>query len=104
MKDQIFIFFLSALPLSELRATIPLGIKKYGLGTTETIFLAVGGVMLAVLIIFTFIDPTVKLLRNIKIFDRFYNWLFSKTREKHDKRMKIWGTLALLLIAVTPFP
>lgn len=104
LNDHLTVFFLSALPLSELRATIPLGIKVYNLGVAETIALAVSGVMLAVFIIFIFIDPAVKILRNIGIFDRFFNWLFSKTRERHDKKMKLWGTLALLLIAVTPFP
>jgi uncharacterized membrane protein len=104
MNEQLTIFLLSALPLSELRVTIPLAIKSYGLGIFETMFLAVSGVMLAVLIIFLFIDPTVKLMRKNRHLDRAFDWLFDKTRESHGKRMKIWGTVALLLIAITPFP
>ncbi len=36
--------------------------------------------------------------------DKFFAWLFDKTRKSHGKRMKVWGTLALLVIAITPFP
>jgi uncharacterized membrane protein len=104
MTDGLRIFLLSTLPLSELRVTIPLAIHKYGFSPLEAVALSVAGVMLAVMIIFLLIDPVVKLLRRISIFDRFFSWLFKWTKDRHSKRMKIWGNLALFLIAVTPFP
>jgi len=104
INQELSIFLLSALPLSELRATIPLAIKSYGFSFSLALFLAVAGVMLAVLMIFLFIEPVVKFLRKNKHLDKVFTWLFDKTRESHGRRMKVWGTLALLVIAITPFP
>ena len=39
-----------------------------------------------------------------KLFARFLEWLFDRTRKKYEKRFMIWKELALLLFVAIPFP
>jgi len=104
MSDQLTIFLLSTIPVGELRLTIPLALEKFGFSFWLAMVLSVAGVMFAVIIIFLLIGPAVKLLRKIKIFDRLITWLFNKTRQKHNQKMKTWGNVALVVISAIPIP
>jgi len=104
MSEQLTIFLLSTVPVGELRLTIPLALEKFGFSFWLAMVLSVAGVMLAVIIILLLLDPVVKLLRNIKLFDQFIFWLFERTRQKHNKKMKVWGNIALVVISAIPIP
>lgn len=36
--------------------------------------------------------------------NRFFTWLFERTRRKHTKQFEIWGTLALFIFTAMPLP
>ena len=104
MSQELIIFLLSTLPLGELRVTIPLALEQYHFSFSLALLLSVGGVMLAVTILLLILGPLVKVLRRIGFMNRFFRWLFSRTRQKHNQRIKIWGSLALVVISAIPVP
>jgi len=95
---------LSALPISELRGSIPIAIGVYGLGPIETYFLAVLGNLIPVIPLLLFLEPVSTFLRRFKVGDVFFTWLFTRTRQKHSERMEKYGPLALTLFVAIPLP
>ncbi|UGV40098.1 small multi-drug export protein [Methanococcoides orientis] len=95
---------LSALPVSELRGAIPIAIGVYGIDPIDAYLLAIVGNMLPVIPLLLFLDPVSSFLRKFRIGDSFFNWLFTRTRQKHSQNMERYGTLALTLFVAVPLP
>lgn len=95
---------LSALPFSELRATIPIAIGIYGLDPITVYCLAVIGNMLPVVPLLLFLGPVSTYLRRFKIWDMFFSWLFTRTHHKHSERFEKYGTFALTIFVAIPLP
>ncbi len=104
MAHWLKIFLLSTIPIGELRVTIPLALESYGMSFLEAMLYSVAGVMLAVFIIFLLLGPVIALLRKIGFFDRLFKWLFKRTRDKHNDKIKLWGSVALVVISAIPIP
>ena len=104
MSEELTIFLLSSIPIGELRLTIPLALEKYQISFWTAMLLSIAGVMAAVIILLLILEPLTKLLRKIGFFNRFFSWLFSHTRQKHNQKIKIWGSLALVVISAIPIP
>jgi uncharacterized membrane protein len=95
---------LAALPFSELRGAIPLAIGVYGYSPVEAFLLGVFGNMLPVIPLLLFLDPVSAYLRRFRIMDRFFEWLFIRTRNNHSERFERFGVLALTLFVAIPLP
>ena len=51
------------------------------------------------------LEPIAKFLRkHSKRMDKFFDWLFTKTRNKHNKKFERWGALALIGFVAIPLP
>ena len=104
MVDLLTVFFLSMIPVAELRLTIPLGILKYGLSWYVVYIVAVIGSMIPVPIILLFVR---------KVFEMMKKWggkfekiaLFFENRgvKKSDKVTK-YATVGLFLFVAIPLP
>jgi uncharacterized membrane protein len=96
-------FVIAMLPVSELRGAIPYAITLGGLSWQEAYVLAVIGNFIPVLPILYFIGPISDRLRHIKIFDRFFTWLFARTRRK-GKLIEKFEVIGLILFVAIPLP
>lgn len=95
---------IAMIPIAELRAALPIALTAYQLPIWEAFVLSVIGNMIPVFIILWLIEPVSKFLRRWKVFNRFFNWLFDRTRRKfYDKHAK-WGDLALVIFVAIPLP
>ena len=105
LPPQLATFLLAMLPIAELRVSIPLAIEVLDLDIYQAfLFSVLGSFVPAILIIF-FIEPVAKFLRsNFKIFDKFFEWLFQRTRRRFADKYKIWGNLALMIFVAIPLP
>lgn len=103
LPPEAAVLFLSMLPISELRGAIPLGLY-YGLDPLSTYIIAVVGNMLPVVPLLLFLGPVSDFLRRWRVFDRFFDWLFARTRRNHTARFERWGLLALTLFVAIPLP
>jgi len=98
----IVVFILAMAPISELRGSILYG-AIMGLDIFWVILLSIIGNILPVFFILYLLGFFEKLLRKIKIFDKFFNWLFNRTMAKSDKVEK-YGEVGLMLFVAIPSP
>jgi len=96
------IILLSAIPITELRASIPLALYL-GMPPMKAFFLGVTGNIIPVLPILYLLNPAVKILERIPFMARFFEWLFARTRHKGGQIQK-YGLLGLLLFVGIPLP
>lgn len=105
MNQEWQTLFLAMLPIGELRVSLPLAITVYRLNWVLAYFISVCGNLIPVLFLLKFLEPiSLWLSRNFQIFQRFFSWLFKRTREKYNFLMKKYGWLALMSFVAIPFP
>ncbi|MBU1125047.1 MAG: small multi-drug export protein [Candidatus Omnitrophica bacterium] len=105
LKDipkEFVIMIVGALPISELRGAIPLGLY-YGFPLVKAFFLAVLGNSLIVIPALFLFEPISRRLRKFKLWSRFFDWLFERTKKNSDAVQK-YEALGLILFVAIPLP
>ncbi len=98
-------FLIAMIPVTELRAALPLAHKVYGLSAFWAWFWSVAGTYAAMVIIVLLLDPIAKFLsHHMKLFEKFFNWLFEHTRRRANGKMEKYGEWAIFLLSATPIP
>jgi len=88
LSPRIATFFTAMTPVGELRASIPLALGTYGMNIFETYIISVLGNLVPVIAILWILEPISKFLMNrFSLANRFFTWLFKRTRRKYSKRM-----------------
>jgi len=102
---QFLTVLISMLPVIELKGAIPIAITKYGLPWWQAYFFGVLGSMISAAVVLLLLGVVSEWLsKNFKIFNKFFSWLFERTRSKHAKKFEIYKELALLVISAVPIP
>jgi uncharacterized membrane protein len=102
---ELATFLIAVIPVTELRAALPLAYKVYGLSAFWAWFYAVAGTFFAMVIIVILLDPVAKFLsKHINLFKIFFDWLFEHTRKKANGKMEKYGAWAIFVLAATPIP
>ena len=133
MAPEIQTFLLAMTPVGELRAAIPMGLTFYKLNPAAVYFLSVLGNLLAVFLVLTFLGafsrwtssniyPVRKpalpstsnkrhlywferqLSNGVYFFNRFFHWLFSRTRENYYDKVNKYGLYLLPFFVAIPLP
>ncbi len=104
MNKIIATILLSALPLTELRASIPIAIKSWGMDPILVFFLAILGNSLLILVILI-LDLATKL--SAKYFPPLHKlivWNLDRTQRKTKEKIEKYGALALIIFVAIPLP
>ena len=102
---ELATFLIAIIPVTELRAALPLAYKVYGLSAFWAWFYSVAGTFFAMVLIVLLLDPVAKFLsKYIGIFHKFFDWLFEHTRKKNHEKMEKYGEWAIFILAATPIP
>ncbi|MDD5463747.1 MAG: small multi-drug export protein [Candidatus Moranbacteria bacterium] len=102
---ELATFLIAFIPVTELRASIPLAVKVYGLSPWAALFYSVAGTYFVMVVIVLLLDPIAKLLsRYIPFFEKFFQWLFEHTRKRANGKMEKYGEWAIFILAATPIP
>ncbi|MFH1426147.1 MAG: small multi-drug export protein [Candidatus Kerfeldbacteria bacterium] len=105
IPEQLAVIVIAMLPIFELRGAIPAGIGGYDMAWWTVALLAVVGNMIPVFFILLFIEPVSDFLRkHSALMEKFFSWLFERTRRKFYKKHARWGDLALILFVAIPLP
>jgi len=106
MSSEIIILLTSMLPITELRATIPLALIVYEMPVLLAFVLAIIGNLIPVILIIWFLNLLINkfLIHQIYIFNRFFSWLFERTQKKYSKKFERWRDLALVILVAIPLP
>lgn len=103
LPHELVTFILSMLPISELRGAIPYAIGVGHLPWHQAYLISVIGNFVPVIPILWFIGPVSDYLRRSRHFDRFFEWLFARTRRK-GKLIQRFEILGLVLFVAIPLP
>ena len=103
LKKYLTVFFVSMVPLIELRGAIPYGVI-FGLPLWSTYIIAIIGNMIPVPFIIIFIQRVFAWLR--KHYPKLDNWISRLENKAHLKGEKVqkYGPVALLLFVGIPLP
>ena len=105
LSPQLATFLLAMLPLTELRASIPIALEIFNLSIWEAFFYSVlGDIIPAILIVFLIGPFSEKFSKKYNIFDKFFKWLFKRTRKRFRDSYATWGKIALILFVAIPLP
>jgi len=105
LKDvpkEYIVMLVGALPISELRGAIPLALS-FGMPSGKAFWLSVIGNSIPVAPALFLLEPVSNRLRRFKIWSRFFDWLFERTKKKADTVQK-YEALGLAIFVAIPLP
>ena len=110
LPDEAVIFVMAMLPILELRGAIPWAWTFAGvtanppeMSIATVYLLAVLGNFAPVIPILLLLGPVSKFLRKAPVFDRFFTWLFARTRRR-GKLVERYEAIGLTLFVAIPLP
>jgi uncharacterized membrane protein len=103
VSEFLKVFFTAAAPISELRGAIPLAIKTLHISWPVAFVVALAGNLLPVPFLLLFLDPIVKLLSKVKLFERIINWVFERSKRR-GKLVERYESIGLTIFVAIPFP
>lgn len=93
------------LPVAELRVGLPMALGLYNLSLAQALFFSILGNIIPVFFILWFSEDVVNFLRGKnKFVNKFFDWLFERTRNRFNEKYKKYGALALILFVAIPLP
>tara|TARA_B100001142_G_scaffold65922_1_gene65507 strand:- start:21978 stop:22451 length:474 start_codon:yes stop_codon:yes gene_type:complete len=102
-NEHLKVFILSMLPITELRGSIPWGIKFYSLSVYEIVLISIiGNILIGVLILYA-IGPIMYILSKNNLFKNFLNYIFKRTKKK-GKMIYFLKFYGLILFVGIPMP
>lgn len=105
LKDiprEYIVMIAGALPISELRGAIPLALY-FGMPGLKAFWLSVLGNSIIVAPALFIFEPISGRLRKFKIWSRFFDWLFVRTKKNSDAIQK-YEALGLAIFVAIPLP
>lgn len=97
-------FLIAMLPLAELRGAIPYA-WALKIEWWKALLVSIVGNMVPVFFILWLLEPvSAWLMAHSRIFERFFNWLFARTRKKLEKKYELYEGLALAIFVGIPLP
>ena len=94
---------LAALPVTELRGSIPWATFVLDLTWQKALLWSIIGNLAPVPFILLLLQPAEKLLSRWNIMDKFFKWLFTRTR-KRSKIVERYKALGLIIFVAIPLP
>lgn len=105
IPHQIVILFISMIPVVELRGAIPVALTLYQMDVCSSFALSVIGNIIPVFFIFYLLRPISDFLSpKHKLFENFFNYVFSRAEEKGRTNIQKYKSLALTAFVAVPFP
>jgi len=103
LSQKTVILFLATLPVTELRASIPIGILVLKEGVASTVFYSILGNLIPIAPIYFLLEPVSKRLSRTGAMKRFFDWLFARAKRRSGLIDK-YEALGLMLFVSIPFP
>lgn len=102
LPKEYIVMIVGALPISELRGAIPLGLS-FGMPLAKAFWLSIlGNISFIAPALFLF-EPVSSRLRKFRPWARFFDWLFERTKKNADTIQK-YEALGLAIFVAIPLP
>ena len=105
MNRYLATMLIAMIPLAELRGSIPVAYLNFHLPLWYAFLFSVIGNMIPIPFVLWFLGPASKwLMVHSKIMNRFFNWLFARTRKRLEKKYELYAEIALAIFVAIPLP
>lgn len=105
LPPQMATFLIAMIPITELRASVPIALTIYDLPVWQAIFFSVVGDLIPALFILYLVAPASDWFsKKSKTCKRFWQWIFARTDRKFAKKHAKYGALALMIFVGIPLP
>ncbi len=106
LPHEVAVMIIAMTPIGELRASIPIALTVYDMSVVAAVGYSILGNIVPALLIYWLIAPISAWLSKInKTCNRFFTWLFSRTRKKFSARKYAgYELIALILFIGIPLP
>jgi len=105
LPPEFATLLIATLPIGELRAAIPIALEYYQLSVVSAYVWSVIGNMIPPILILLYIGKVSVFLRQkFKFFEKFFSWLFARTRHRFNGHYEKYGMLGLVLFVAIPLP
>ena len=102
LPKEWVVLVVATLPIAELRLAIPLGLS-FGMPLAKVFMLSLIGNIIPVAPILFLLAPVSQRLRRFKLWARFFDWLFTRTKKRAEAVQK-YEALGLALFVAIPLP
>lgn len=102
LSKEMMVLLVSAMPVMELRVSIPLGVSM-GMNPVHTMVLGIVGSMLPVPFLLLLLKPVFERMKKSPYWRRTVDWITNRTLKKTGKVHK-YKALGLLLFVAVPVP
>ncbi|MEA2006571.1 MAG: small multi-drug export protein [Patescibacteria group bacterium] len=105
IPSQVAIMIIGMTPIFELRGSIPVAIGLYKMSVPSAYFWSVIGNIVPTVLIVLLLDKVVKILSTrFEFFDKFFQWLFDRTRKRAQDKIEKYGPWGLFVLVAIPLP
>ena len=101
-NKELLVFLLAALPISEVRGAIPVGLA-IGMPFAKVLVISIIGNSLPVIPMLFLFEPISNRLRHFRLWRGFFDWFFERTKKKTDIIQK-YEALGLAIFVGIPLP
>jgi len=103
LSPKTMILLLSTLPVTELRASVPIGILVLKQAVSTTFIYSVIGNIIPIAPIYFFLEPVSRRLSGTPLMRRFFDWIFTRAK-KRSGLIEKYEAFGLMLFVSIPFP
>jgi len=101
---ELVTVLVAALPVSELRGSIPLALGVFHFPVEKAFFLSIIGNLIPVLPLLLFLESVSKWLSmRFNWAEKFFSWLFARTKRR-SKLVEKYGAIGLIFFVAIPLP
>lgn len=98
-------FFMAMMPITELRASIPVSMTLFGLSWGWAFFFSfLGNLFLGALVLLIGEATITYLMSHNKRLSDFWHHYIERIKMKNIKKFRTWGSLALIIFVAIPLP
>lgn len=102
---EFWTIIIAASPVIELRGAIPWAIGNFYFTWPKALILSLIGNLLPIIPAIWFLNTLSNYLsQKFIIFNKFFKWLFERTRKKFHNSFYRWGKWALVIFVAIPLP
>ena len=105
LPEELATFLISMIPVTELRASVPIAISLYEMSPISAWFWSVlGNTLMGASVVIT-VEPASKyIIKRISFLDRLWGKYIGRIKEKNENKFEKWGAIALITFVAIPLP
>lgn len=101
---ELVTVLVAAMPVSELRGSIPLALGVFHFSVEKAFFLSIIGNLIPVIPLLLFLESVSKWLSmRFNWAEKFFSWLFARTKRR-SKLIEKYGAVGLIFFVAIPLP